>query len=64
MMSNEASPIAVGDLVISMLAPGHFRVIERKGEHLTLENASGIRRTVRETNVRKVIPPPVATAEG
>lgn len=63
-MSNESSAIAVGDLVISMLAPGHFRVIERRGEHLTLENTSGIRRTVRETNVRKVVPASGATDAG
>lgn len=42
----------VGDKVITMGSPGRFTVIAVDGEALTIENEDGVRKTVRDVNVR------------
>lgn len=52
--------IHVGDLVVLMLEPGPFRVVEVDGRDLVIEAATGVRRRVRDIAVRKVTgEPPV-----
>jgi len=45
--------LQVGDEVILMSAPGHFRILAIDGEVLTLENDGGLRKQVLVTAVRK-----------
>jgi len=42
----------VGDKVITMGAPGRFTVISVDGDALIIENDEGVRKTVRDVNVR------------
>lgn len=44
----------VGDEVVIMSAPGVFRVIAIDGRVVTIENADGVRKTVRDTTLRTV----------
>jgi len=46
--------LQVGDRVITMAAPGHFRVVAMEGLVVTIENQEGIRKTVLEMNIRKI----------
>lgn len=53
--------IHVGDLVVIMVEPGPFTVIEVEGPLVTIQSASGVQRKVRDIAVRKVTgEPPVA----
>ena len=44
----------VGDTVVTMSAPGRFRVIAVDGATVVIESAEGVRKTVLATHVRKV----------
>ena len=46
----------VGDTVVTMGAPGRFTVITVAGPLVTIENAEGVRKTVLDTNLRKLEP--------
>jgi len=49
----------VGDRVITMGAPGRFKIVAIDGDAITIENEEGVRKTVRNVNLR-VVPGPVA----
>jgi len=49
--------IVVGDTVVTMSAPGRFTVIAVAGPLITIQNAEGVRKTVFESNLRKMEPP-------
>ncbi len=49
----------VGDTVITMGAPGRFKVLSIDGDAVTIENDDGLRKTVRDVNLR-VLANPVA----
>ncbi len=49
--------VEVGDTVVTMSAPGRFRVITVDGYVVTIENDQGVRRTVLESHLRKLGPP-------
>jgi hypothetical protein len=44
----------VGDTVVTMGAPGRFTVIAVTGALVTIENAEGVRKTVLDSNLRKL----------
>ena len=44
----------VGDEVIVMSAPGHFRIVAVDGDVLTIENEQGLRKQVLVQAVRKL----------
>ena len=46
----------VGDTVVTMGAPGRFTVITVAGPLVTIENGDGVRKTVLESNLRKLAP--------
>ena len=48
--------LQIGDEVVLMSAPGRFRVVEIDGAVITVENDSGVRKTVLDHSVR-VVPP-------
>ena len=50
----EDAPIHVGDRVISLVQPGIFTVLARRGRFLDLESRRGFRLTVSEESVRRV----------
>jgi hypothetical protein len=54
--------IQVGDRVINLQVPGIFTVIDRRGPHLVIETARGLRMTVLDAQVRRVddVPPPAS----
>jgi hypothetical protein len=49
--------LQVGDKVIIMSAPGTFTVVAVAGDQITIENASGLRKTVLAQAARRVEPP-------
>ena len=49
--------LQVGDEVVTMSAPGRFRVIAVEGYVVTIENAEGIRKTVLESALRRLEAP-------
>ena len=55
-MAGEA--IQVGDHVISLMVPGVFTVVARRGRMLEIENERGVRMVVSETSVRLFEEPP------
>ena len=52
--------IQVGDQVITLQVPGTFTVIDRRGSHVVIETARGLRMTVLDSQVRRLhdVPPP------
>jgi hypothetical protein len=50
-----AEPINVGDQVINLQVPGVFRVLARHGAFLEIETAQGLRMTVIDSAVRKLV---------
>ena len=44
--------IQVGDEVVTMSAPGRFRVIAVEGRVVTIENAEGVRKIVLDQSIR------------
>jgi len=48
----------VGDEVITMGAPGRFRVIAIDGSMVTIENPEGVRKTVLVQHLRRLEPTP------
>jgi len=42
----------IGDEVVTMGAPGRFRVIAIDGSAITIENEDGVRKRVHEVNIR------------
>lgn len=42
----------VGDSVITMGAPGRFHIVAIDGDAVTIENEQGLRKTVRNVNLR------------
>ncbi len=50
----------VGDTVITMGAPGRFKIIAVDGDAVTIENDDGLRKTVRNVNLR-VLPEPAVS---
>ena len=49
----------VGDTVVTMGAPGRFKVIAVDHNAITIENEEGVRKTVRDVNLR-TLPPTAA----
>ena len=54
--------IQVGDKVINLQVPGIFTVIDRRGPHVVIETARGLRMTVLDSQVRRVDDVPPASA--
>ena len=48
--------LEVGDTVVTMGAPGRFTVITVAGPRVTIESSDGVRKTVLESNLRKIKP--------
>ncbi len=46
--------VQIGDEVVTMSAPGRFKVIAVDGAVVTIENAKGVRKLVLETTLRTV----------
>lgn len=42
----------VGDIVITMGAPGRFKIVAMDRDAVTIENEEGVRRIVRDVNLR------------
>ena len=55
-------PISVGDQVVNLQVPGVFRVVARRGAFLEIETAQGLRMTVTESAVRKLVDERAAVA--
>ena len=51
--------VQVGEEVVTMGAPGRFKVVTVDGDVVTIENAEGMRKTVLEWNIRSVEKAPV-----
>ena len=49
--------LQVGDCVVTMSAPGRFRVVAVDGDVVTIENDDGVRKPVLEGNLRTVPAP-------
>ena len=47
----------IGDTVVTMGAPGRFTVITVDGLLITIENGDGVRKTVTESNLRRIETP-------
>ena len=50
--------VQLGDEVVSMSAPGRFRVVEIDGSVITIESDSGVRMRVLDRSVRVIEPRP------
>ncbi len=46
----------VGEDVITMAAPGRFRVVSVAGDQVTIESVDGVRKTVLAWNLRPIGP--------
>ena len=53
----EGAVLQVGDCVVTMSAPGRFRVVAVDGDVVTIENDDGVRKPVLEGNLRTVPAP-------
>ncbi len=51
----------VGDTVITMGAPGRFKVVAVDGSYITIESPLGIRKTVLIVNLRTIDTPAEST---
>ena len=59
-MVDDERPIATGDRVVHLGAPGIFVVLSRRGPLLDIESDRGLRKTVHEVAVRRLNGPPAA----
>ena len=48
------TPLTIGDTVVTMSYPGLFTIVGIDGDTLTIADASGTRRVVLATNVRRL----------
>lgn len=46
--------LQIGDEVVTMGAPGIFKVTTIDGRYVTIENAEGVRKVVLESSVRRL----------
>jgi len=50
--------LKIGDDVVTMGAPGRFTVVSVDGDTVTIENREGVRKSVLEWNLRRLVQTP------